>query len=380
MARELRRVGIHMNFAPVLDVNDNPQNPVIGTRSFGESPEIVARHAIAYARGLEDGGVLSVGKHFPGHGSSVEDSHKTLPLIDKSMKEINTCELVPFRNYINAGLSGILMAHLNVPAIDKSGRPTTMSRHCVTDLLKDKLGFQGLVFTDALSMEGAKRNISGSPCVNALLAGNDVLLMPSNADAEVRAVMDAIAAGTLRQADIDDHCRKILRYKYALGLTSRQQVTTQGAVAAIKGGEANALLHQLAGSSVTVIKNHSNTLPLRNLQSRRIAVVTMGDDRGKASPFARRADDYANVKQYAWHAGESVTTLLQSLATDKYDEVCVAVCNADALTCEAVGMLVKQCKSVVLAIMCKPYDIERLGKSIVNKHVKAALVTFEVLK
>ncbi|MBO7608673.1 MAG: serine hydrolase [Muribaculaceae bacterium] len=377
VARELRRVGIHVNFAPVLDVNDNPLNPVIGTRSFGESPEMVSRHAIAYARGLEDGGVLSVGKHFPGHGSSIEDSHKTLPLISKSMKEINTCELVPFRDYIAAGLSGILTAHLNVPAIDKSGRPTTMSEHCVTDLLKNQLGFEGLVFTDALSMEGAKRNITGSPCVNALLAGNDILLMPANADAEVKAVMSAIATGTLKQSDIDEHCRKMLRYKYVLGLTQRQQVSSSGAMNAINGGNANALQHELAAASVTVIKNHDDLLPLRNLQSRHIAVVTMGDSRGAKSMLFKRASDYADVTSYSWQQGESVTSLAQKLADGRYNVICVAVCDASASTCEALRMLVKKCKNIVLTVMSKPYEISRYGESITSNHVKAALVTYQ---
>ena len=153
VARQCRRMGIQVNFAPVLDVNDNPLNPVIGDRSFGESPELVARHAIAFGRGLEDGGVMAVGKHFPGHGSSSEDSHKTLPVINKTLQEINTCELVPFRKFIDAGLSGILTAHLLIPAIDGGKAPTSLSSSCVATLLRDELDFDGLIFTDALNMK-----------------------------------------------------------------------------------------------------------------------------------------------------------------------------------------------------------------------------------
>lgn len=377
VARELRRVGIHVNFAPVLDVNDNPLNPVIGTRSFGDSPELVSRHAIAYARGLEDGGVLSVGKHFPGHGSSVEDSHKTLPLIDKSMQEINTCELVPFRNYIDAGLSGILMAHLNVPAIDDSGRPTTMSHNCVTELLKEKLGFSGLVFTDALSMEGAKRNVTGSPCVNALLAGNDILLMPANADAEVQAVLDAVAAGTLSQADIDERCRKVLSYKYALGLTSQQSVSTAGAAADLAAGDANALQHRLVAASITVLKNHDNILPVRNLQSRHIAVVTVGDARGAKSAFSRRSADYAQASYYSWQAGKNAASIADSIAAGNFNLVSVAVCGTDPATCAAASTIVKKCKNVVLTVMGKPYELSRCGSLITSSRVKAALVAYQ---
>ena len=197
VARQCRLMGIQVNFAPVLDVNDNPLNPVIGNRSFGESPELVARHAIAFARGLEDGGVMAVGKHFPGHGNSSEDSHKTLPVINKTMQEINTCELVPFRRFIDAGLSGILTAHLLVPAIDGGTAPTSLSSGCINDVLRDQLDFNGLIFTDALNMKGATQLLKGSACVNALLAGNDVLLMPENIGDEIAAVKAAVANGTL---------------------------------------------------------------------------------------------------------------------------------------------------------------------------------------
>ncbi|MBO4870626.1 MAG: serine hydrolase [Muribaculaceae bacterium] len=377
VARELRRAGIHVNFAPVLDVNDNPKNPVIGSRSFGESPEQVSRHAIAYARGLEDGGVLSVGKHFPGHGSSIEDSHKTLPVIDKSMREINTCELVPFRHYIDAGLSGILMAHLNVPAIDDSGRPTTMSRRCVTDLLKKQMGFSGLVFTDALGMEGVKKNMTGSPCVNALLAGNDVLLMPANADAEVQAVMTAIGAGQLSQSDIDERCRKMLRYKYALGITTGQNVVENGLAAELNAAPSQALMRQLMGGAVTVIKNHKDILPIRNLQSRHIAVVTIGGEKGKKAMFHNRADDYAAITSYHYQTGESASALAQQLKDGRYNLILVALCDDDATSRYALQTIAKQCDHLVVTIMNKPYDIAHCADVITSSHVKAVVLTYQ---
>ena len=277
VARECRRMGIHVNFAPVLDVNDNPNNPVIGDRSFGESPELVARHGLAYARGLEDGGVLSVAKHFPGHGNSEEDSHKTLPVINKTMQELNTCELLPFRRYIDAGLGGMLTAHLRVPAIDDRMVPSTMSPACVTKLLRDQLGFKGLIFTDALTMKGATQALQGSACVNALLAGNDVLLMPGDVKAELDAIMAAVDAGTLTQEAIDDHCRRLLRYKYALGLSRMQLVKATGIMGDLNDGQSQALHRQLSARSITVLRNDDNVLPVRNLQSRHIAVVTLDE-------------------------------------------------------------------------------------------------------
>ncbi|MBQ9820591.1 MAG: hypothetical protein IJM58_00540, partial [Muribaculaceae bacterium] len=262
VARQCRRMGIQVNFAPVLDVNDNPLNPVIGDRSFGESPELVARHAIAFGRGLEDGGVMAVGKHFPGHGSSSEDSHKTLPVINKTLQEINTCELVPFRKFIDAGLSGILTAHLLIPAIDGGKAPTSLSSSCVATLLRDELDFDGLIFTDALNMKGATQLLNGSPCVNALLAGNDVLLMPDNIGDEINAIKAAIANGKISQNVIDERCKKILRYKYALGLTERQHVNTTNLASDVNSQRAEVLKRQLTAGSITVIKNNYNILPI----------------------------------------------------------------------------------------------------------------------
>ena len=147
--RQMKAAGVHVNFAPVLDVNDNPKNPVIGRRAFGETPDFVTAYALEYARGMEEEGVLSTGKHFPGHGSTHDDSHKTLPSVTKSMGELEQCELKPFADYIQAGYGGMLTAHLNIPAIDATGTPTSLSAKAVNDLLVDKMGFEGLIFTDA---------------------------------------------------------------------------------------------------------------------------------------------------------------------------------------------------------------------------------------
>ena len=377
VAREMRRLGLHVNFAPVLDVNDNPRNPVIGSRSFGESPEEVARHSIAYARGLEDGGVLSVGKHFPGHGSSEEDSHKTLPVINKKMHELNTCELVPFRRYIDAGLSGMLTAHLFVPAIDPKLVPTTMSHKCVSDLLKGKMGFNGLIFTDALTMEGAQKYLDGSACVAALMAGNDIMLMPADADTEVDAVMQAINDGRLSQSDIDNRCRKVLRYKYALGLTQPQQVTAAHAQADINTPQAQVLIRQLMASAITVVKNHKDILPVRNLQSRRIAAVTLGGDKGIKAMFHDRCDDYAQTTSFHLQPGQSATDLAQQLRDGRFNVILVAALADDASTIAQVKTLVKHCDNLVLSIFSKPYDLHYWGNIITSSHVKAVLCTYQ---
>ena len=377
VARQCRRMGIQVNFAPVLDVNDNPENPVIGTRSFGESPELVARHAIAFARGLEDGGVMAVGKHFPGHGSSSEDSHKTLPVINKSIQEINTCELIPFRKFVDAGLSGILTAHLLVPAIDGGKAPTSLSGDCVSSVLKDDLGFEGLIFTDALNMKGATQMLKGSACVNALLAGNDVLLMPENISDEIAAVKSAIDRGTLSQSLIDERCKKILRYKYALGLKSRQHVNTANLLNDVNSQQAEVLKRQLTAGSITVIKNNDNILPIHNLQSRHIAVATIGNDKGTASKFQRRCADYAQIKRFDLEQAGSASALAEQLHDGHFNTIIVEVGEDNATNRAALETVAKKCKNVIAVLTCKPYDIQYFGNAITNKHVKAVVLTYD---
>ncbi len=377
VARQCRRMGIQVNFAPVLDVNDNPLNPVIGDRSFGENPELVARHAIAFARGLEDGGVMAVGKHFPGHGSSSEDSHKTLPVINKSMQEINTCELLPFRKFIDAGLSGILTAHLLVPAIEDEQAPTSLSHASVTSLLRDHLNFKGLIFTDALNMKGATQLLHGSACVNALLAGNDVLLMPEDVTSEITAIKNAVANGTLKQSDIDERCKKILRYKYALGLTGPQHVSTANLANDVNSQYAGVLKRQLMAGSITVIKNNDEILPIHNLQSRHIAVATIGNEKGTASTFQRRCADYAEVKRFDLDKAGSAESLAEQLHDGHFNTIIVQVGEDNAGNRAALDAVVKKCKNIVVVITSKPYDIKNYGKAITHKHVKAVVLTYE---
>ena len=377
VARQCRRMGIHVNFAPVLDVNDNPLNPVIGDRSFGESPELVARHAIAFARGLEDGGVMAVGKHFPGHGSSSEDSHKTLPVINKSLQEINTCELVPFRRFIDSGLSGILTAHLLVPAIEGGKAPTSLSPDCVGKLLRDDMGFEGLIFTDALNMKGATQMLKGSACVNALLAGNDVLLMPENVGAEVAAVLHAVNSGVISQSVIDERCKKMLRYKYALQLTGPQHVNTANLVNDVNSSRATVLKRQLTAGSITVIKNNDNILPIHNLQSRHIAVATIGNEDGTASMFTRRCADYAEVKRFDLDKVESASDLAEQLHDGHFNTIIVEVGADNAANRAALNAVVKKCKNLIVVLTCKPYEIKNYGAAVTNKHVKAVVLTYQ---
>ena len=216
VARQCQLMGIHINFAPVVDVNINPKNPVIGSRSFGTSPQHVAACALAYARGLEMGGVLSVAKHFPGHGDTHEDSHKTLPIVSASKARMKAVELFPFREYFASGFGGVMTAHLSVPSYDASGRAASLSKPITTTLLREEMGFRGLVFTDALEMKGAQTGAVSSVAVAALKAGNDILLGPAQPTQALDEILEAQARGELTDDEIEVKCRRVLSFKYAL--------------------------------------------------------------------------------------------------------------------------------------------------------------------
>ena len=226
IARECRLMGIHVNFAPTVDVNINPLNPVIGSRSFGSTPSTVSQLSEAYALGLEDGGVLSVAKHFPGHGDTSEDSHKTLPIVQATRKRLELVELAPFKHYINSGLGGIMTAHLRVPALENRSIPSSLSPNVCTDLLKKDLGFQGLIFTDGLEMEGVQTQSLGDIGVAALLAGNDILLGPSSPEAQLNNLVLAYWDGRLPAKLIEEKVRKVLAYKYRLIISERPSTAT----------------------------------------------------------------------------------------------------------------------------------------------------------
>ena len=300
VARQLRELGVQVNFAPVADVNINPRNPVIGTRSFGEHPRRVARQATAYAQGLERGGVLSVSKHFPGHGDTEVDSHKTLPTLDFSRQRLDSVELLPFRHVIESGLGGIMVGHLSVPAIEpEAKRPSSLSHAVVTGLLRQDLGFRGLVFTDALAMQGVGR--PGTLCLQALKAGCDVLLVPRRIKEEVDALMEAIDNGELTQTEVDDHCRRVLTWKYALGLSRKPRVQLSGLDERISPPAARQLAATLRQAAVIVLANRGDLLPLAP-EASPVAVVIVGSTE-QAEPFVSELKRYARAVPLTLPAG-----------------------------------------------------------------------------
>ena len=257
VARQCREIGVHVNFAPVADVDNNPQNPVINTRSFGSNPVNVAEKVVAYARGLEEGGVLSVCKHFPGHGDTNIDSHKALPILNFSRERLDSIELLPFRKAINAGVGGMMVGHLVVPSIAKETASLSVE---MIDFLRTDLGFKGLVFTDALEMKGVSNN--KDVCARALMAGNDMLLAPRNLKRELDGVLKAIKDGRISEEFITEKCRKVLTYKYFLGLHNEQKIQLSGLEKRLQSSVDNQLKTRLEKAAITMVSNDGGILPI----------------------------------------------------------------------------------------------------------------------
>lgn len=280
IGRECKRLGIHINFAPVADINNNPQNPVIGVRSFGENKNKVTDKAWLYAKGLMDAGILPVVKHFPGHGDTDVDSHKDLPVINHSKERLDTLELYPFKILINKGIPATMIAHLNIPALDTAkNRPSTLSYKIVTELLKNELKFEGLIFTDAMNMKGvAKFFPAGVAEVEAIKAGNDVLLFSENVPKVIAAIEKALSDSVIEWKQIEYSCKKILKYKYLLNLPSSAFVKKRNLYEDIyKNKVLQQLINTISKNAVTLVSNKDDFLPLKNLKNKKFLHLAIGD-------------------------------------------------------------------------------------------------------
>ncbi len=300
IAKECKRLGIHINFAPVVDINNNPSNPVISSRSFGENKEMVMQKALLYMKGMQDEGVLACGKHFPGHGDTESDSHKTLPLISHSKKTIDTLDLYPFKELFKNGLGSVMVAHLFIPALDTStNTASTLSPKIVNKLLKKDLKFDGLVFTDALNMKGVTNFYApGEVDVKALIAGNDVLLFSEDVPKAIEQIKKAMARGEISQDDIDERCKKILQVKQWCGLDKYSPIETTNLVGDLNTSASEYLNLLLAENSITLLKNKDSLLPLMRLDTLKIASVVFGDD--VKNKFQDMLGYYAPIKKFSY--------------------------------------------------------------------------------
>ncbi len=301
-ARQLKNLGIHINFAPVVDVNVNPENPVINSRSYGENPEDVARKAYYFSKGMQDNRVLAVAKHFPGHGDTDTDSHKALPTIPHDLPRLDSIELYPFRKLINAGVGGVMVAHLFVPELDSvPDRASTLSPRIVNDLLKQELGFQGLVFTDALNMKAvADYYEPGEMVVEAFAAGNDVLLFPSDVPAAIESMKKAITNGRISIVDIDERIAKILSAKQWMGVMGKffGIKNNENLIDTLTNSQATLIQREIVENAITLVDMKDHILPVRDIHTKQMASFDLGSY--QINSFQQRLKDYANVPAYIY--------------------------------------------------------------------------------
>lgn len=315
MGKHSKRMGIHFNFAPVVDVNTNPLNPIIGNRSFGEDPKNVTQKAIALTKGLQSQGVFATAKHFPGHGDTDKDSHHTLPTVNHPIERMNQVELYPYKKLFRSGLASVMVAHLNVPALEqRNGYPSSISKSIVTDLLQDELKFKGLIFTDALNMKGASNFKSpGEIDLEAFLAGNDILLFPENVPVAIQKFKEALSSGKLSEERLEHSVRKILNYKYKAGLNNYTPIELTNLVIELNTAEDKALHYRLMQNALTVLKNSNEILPIKNLEKEKIAYVKLGDDNGDY--FVESLAKYAEITVIESQSLDSLITKLKDFTT-----------------------------------------------------------------
>ncbi len=318
VAHQLKDLGIHINFAPVLDINNNPKNPIIDRRSFGGDVGVVSRSGLAYMKGMQDNGVLACGKHFPGHGDTELDSHKGLPVMYHDRFRLDSLELKPFKDLINHGLGSIMIAHINLPIIDSSNVPSSLSSVIIQDLLKNQLNFEGLVISDALNM-GALSEYSekGEVELQAFLAGNDILLCPNNVSHAKKLIKDTIMTDHNLMEQLNNSCKKILFFKKKLGAFD-SHIINDNPISLISQ-KTELLNRDLSKHSITILKNDSSIIPLQKIDSLKIAYVSIGNEDGDV--FYDRINNYVPVdKFYSSYNSDSLLRFLNS-----YDNIIVGL-------------------------------------------------------
>jgi beta-N-acetylhexosaminidase len=284
MAQQLKRMGVHLNFAPVADVNSNSENPVIGYRSFGEDKNNVAQKAIALMKGMQQNGIIANAKHFPGHGDAATDSHFGIPKINHSAQRLDDVDLFPFKEMIKDSLMSVITGHLLIPSVESRNIATSMSDRVIIDLLKTKLGFKGLVITDALNMKGATKNYpnAGDMELQAYLAGNDILLMADNAIAGINKIKAAVMNGIIDKNDLDIRVKKILKAKYWAGLNIKKEIVIDKIEEDLNLPKYLGLKEILYENAVTLVQNNQNIVPINSLNQKNIVSVAIGAELGNS--------------------------------------------------------------------------------------------------
>ena len=371
-----KRIGVHINFAPVTDINTNPNNPIIGSRSFGEDKINVTMKSLSYLKGMQSEGIMGSAKHFPGHGDTSTDSHKTLPIINFSAKRINDVELFPYKQLIKNNLSTVMVAHMEVPSLEKEPKmPSTLSKNIISKLLKKKLKFEGLVITDAMDMKGVVDfNKNQSADVSALLAGNDVLLMPDDLDESTKSIKNAIKDGTITEKRLKYSVKKILMAKYKAGLHKNNKVDLKNIVEDMNSNIDKLLFEEITEKSITLIKNDNDILPLKDVSSK-IAFLEMGDS--NSDEFFKMLNHYTKVDKVQY---DSKAELLRTLKPYKTVIVGFHKSNKSPFDpykfskteIETIELLSKN-KNVILNVFAKAYALMDVDMT----NVSSVLVSYQ---
>ncbi len=389
IAADCRRLGIQINFAPVADINCNPDNPVINFRSFGENKYRVSAKSLQYMRGLQDNGVMAVAKHFPGHGDTDSDSHLTLPVIRHTRERMDSVELFPFKTLINNGIKGIMIAHLYLPCYDSSlNAASTLSKPVVTRLLKEDLGFRGFVITDALDMQGVIKYFKpGEIELKALQAGNDILLLPKQVEEAIRVIKAAADSNLFPWAEIDRRCFRILMLKSGLG-ASNKPVSTQNLYSDLNTRASLALQKEGFASALTVVKNELGLIPLISLDKRHIAYLGIGDRPGME--FSEALNSYAKVnpfflpRKFSRTEKDSVIGMLKN-----FDVIIIGLHNMTGYPADSFNLskqtlnladTLSKISRTVLVVFGNPYSLSLLPKPVKTESILVAYQDFPVTR
>ncbi len=383
IALQCKRIGINVNLAPVSDINNNPNNPVINYRSFGENRENVTGKSLAYMKGLHNQKILANAKHFPGHGDTDSDSHKTLPKINHDKKRLDSVELYPFKTLIENGLQSMMVAHLYIPSLDKTpNRASSLSSNIVTNLLKKELKFKGLVFTDALNMRGVSAFYEpGKLDVQALIAGNDILLRPENIPVAVEEILAAINEGIIKEEDINNSVKKILSMKAWLGLNKYHPLAKENLDNDLHSYEAEFVNHELYKNALTIVKNKS-IIPITRLDTLKIASISIGEN--GFNEFNNSIDRYCSFEQFnisSKPSTEEITQLLNQI--NGHNLIIASIHDMNQNPYQNFGLhpsidnLLSKIaikKKVILNLLGNPYSLSKL-KSL--NQLDAVLVSYE---
>lgn len=370
MAIQCKRLGVQISFSPVADINNNPNNPVINYRSFGENRDLVTTRSLAYMKGLQDGKVIATAKHFPGHGDVETDSHLALPKIDHGKNHLDSIEIYPFKKLIDSGLAGMMVAHLFVPALDATiNLATTLSKNVVTDLLINNLRYQGLIFTDALNMKGVSSFYKpGEVDVKALLAGNDILLFPEDVPKAIEMIETAVKNGEITMAEIEKRCLKILKAKEWSGLNEYQPIDVKNLHNDLNDLTSQAVNRRLYAGAITLLENEKEIIPIKELDTLSIAVLNIGDSLNNT--FQKSISRYTKTDNYFVSSnpkGKEWGNLLEDLV--KYDLVIIGLYGNSGgvktnygISQEAIALInvIKNKRKVIVSLFANPYALDKM--------------------